>query len=68
VDLAWRDDDGCLVVVDWKTGRAGDIDALVAHHGRQLAAYARALQLALDLPREPRRELWFLARGEVRAC
>jgi hypothetical protein len=54
--------------VDWKTGRAGDIDALVAHHGRQLAAYARALQLALDLPREPRRELWFLARGEVRAC
>jgi ATP-dependent helicase/nuclease subunit A len=68
VDLVWRDEDGGLVVVDWKTGRAGDLDQLVERHGRQLAAYARALRLALALPREPRRELWFVARGEVRAC
>lgn len=68
VDLVWRDDDGQFVVVDWKTGRAGELDELVRLHGEQLAAYARALQSALDLPSMPRRELWFVARGEVRAC
>ena len=67
IDLVWRDDDGGFVVVDWKTGRAGELDELVERHGRQLAAYARALRFALSLPSEPRRELWFVARGEVRA-
>lgn len=67
-DMVWRDDDGRYVVVDWKTDKPRDLDERVRQYGRQLALYSRALQASLGLAEEPRRELWFLALGEVKAC
>ena len=61
VDLVYRDpEDGCLVVVDYKTGRQREADA----HAAQGTRYARAIRDALGLPNEPRFEAWYLAWDE----
>jgi ATP-dependent helicase/nuclease subunit A len=65
VDLLYRDTHGGLVVVDFKTDRTTDRDALRARYGPQLAAYAGAVRRALELPDPPRTELWLLRSGEV---
>ena len=49
IDLLFRDADGSLVIVDYKTDTVTDADALAqraAHYAPQLRAYARALQAA----------------------
>jgi ATP-dependent exoDNAse (exonuclease V) beta subunit len=65
IDLVHRDPlDGGLVVVDFKTDEvrsARELADRASHHAAQGAHYARALQEALDLPRAPRVELWFLS-------
>jgi len=62
-----RDAEG-WAVIDFKTDRLADDaarDAAAAHYRPQLARYARALERALALDAPPRRELWWLERGEV---
>ncbi len=63
VDLLVEDDDGDLVVVDYKTDRASsptEVAAKVEHYRPQLAAYGRALGQALD--REIKRGALVFAR------
>ncbi len=69
MDLVHRDEDGRLVIVDYKSDALEGAQALeqrVAHHAPQLRAYARALASALPHEPPPRAELWFLQLGEVR--
>ncbi|MBL8859899.1 MAG: UvrD-helicase domain-containing protein [Planctomycetes bacterium] len=69
VDLVYRDpESGEIVVVDYKTDAVTDATGArrnAAHHRPQIDAYRTTLQGALNLPRAPRAELWFLAAGEV---
>ena len=65
IDLLYKDANGEIVVADYKTDRAGDSDPLRSRYGEQLAAYADAVRLALDLPERPRMELWMLRTGEI---
>jgi ATP-dependent helicase/nuclease subunit A len=69
IDLVYRDPEGCLVVVDYKSDALEGpqaIDERARHHAPQVQAYARALARALPREAAPRAELWFLAAGEVR--
>jgi ATP-dependent helicase/nuclease subunit A len=69
IDLLYRDPDGRLVVVDYKSDALegpGALDLRARHHAPQLQAYVRALARALPNEKPPRAELWFLAAGEVR--
>ncbi|HVS18025.1 MAG TPA: PD-(D/E)XK nuclease family protein, partial [Planctomycetota bacterium] len=61
-DLVFEEDGG-LVVVDFKTDR-GDDDALCAAYAPQLALYAQALVAALGRP-VLRAELWRLGEGRA---
>ncbi|QDU68720.1 UvrD-helicase domain-containing protein [Engelhardtia mirabilis] len=69
IDLVYRDpgtDE--VVVVDFKTDAVESKAARVERetvYAPQLARYARAVQEALDLPRRPRCELWWIATGEI---
>ncbi len=66
VDLLYRDPaTGELVVADYKTD-TGHIEDRARAYAGQLAAYARAIQHALELPAPPRTELWFLSVGTLR--
>jgi len=69
VDLLYRDpEDGGIVVADYKTDDVAtpeDLARRAAAYAPQGAAYVRAVQEALDLPRPPRFELWFLRAGWV---
>jgi ATP-dependent helicase/nuclease subunit A len=69
VDLLYRDpESGELVVADYKTDQVDDEAALRARallYASQGRTYAEALRRALDLPRPPRFELWFLRAGRV---
>jgi ATP-dependent exoDNAse (exonuclease V) beta subunit len=67
IDLLYREPDGGLVVVDYKTDQveSADLAARAAVYAPQGAAYTRAVQEALALASPPRFELWFLAAGEV---
>jgi ATP-dependent helicase/nuclease subunit A len=56
------EEDGELVVVDYKTDRE-DPEALVDRYRAQLAVYARAIARTLSLPKAPRAELWALRSG-----
>ncbi|MEZ5333059.1 MAG: UvrD-helicase domain-containing protein [Thermoanaerobaculia bacterium] len=63
VDLVHRDDDGRLVIVDFKTDRVEtdeDLAARARAYAPQEALYARAVGEALGLETPPRTELWFL--------
>ena len=69
IDLLYRDPaTNEFVVVDYKTDRV-EGDAALAERARryagQAAHYRRAVQEALELPRPPRFELWFLHAGAV---
>lgn len=52
VDLIFRDDDGTLVIVDYKTDAipAGAVDSRVAYYRPQLEAYARCVYDATGTP------------------
>jgi ATP-dependent helicase/nuclease subunit A len=69
VDLVYTaPESGRLVVADFKSDDVADPAlraARVAAYSTQLTRYARALHEALGLEQEPRRELWWLALGEV---
>ena len=68
VDLLYRDAaSGELVVADYKTDEVAGVELArrAATYASQGAAYVRAVQEALDLPRPPRFELWFVDAGEV---
>lgn len=66
IDLLFRDADGALVIVDYKTDTATDAEALAAragHYAPQLQAYARMLEAATG--ERARAELVFLDSGGV---
>jgi ATP-dependent helicase/nuclease subunit A len=65
IDLLYRDANGEVVVADYKTDRAGDLEARRSRYREQLAIYADAARLALDLPERPRMELWMLRTGKI---
>ncbi len=64
LDLIYRDpESGRLVVVDFKTDRVEDEEAIAeraAAYRPQEELYARAVHLAFGLAGEPATELWFL--------
>lgn len=61
VDAAWRDDDGRVVLVDWKTGRAPDPD-----HSMQVATYVLHAARAWGVePTEVETRLAHLATGHT---
>ncbi len=67
IDLVYRDPDGRLVVVDYKTDRerhAADSPAR-ARYLRQGELYCRALAEALPSPQPPRFEIWWLRHGVI---
>jgi ATP-dependent exoDNAse (exonuclease V) beta subunit len=69
IDLVYRDAEGRLVVVDYKSDAvegAAALDERARHHAPQLQAYARALARALPREAPPRAELWFLGAGALR--
>jgi CRISPR/Cas system-associated exonuclease Cas4 (RecB family) len=45
LDAAWRDDDGHVVLADWKTGRSGEDD-----HSMQVATYVLYASRTWDVP------------------
>jgi ATP-dependent exoDNAse (exonuclease V) beta subunit len=66
IDLLYRDPDtGRLVVADYKTDDPAVIEARVAAYAPQGETYVRALREALELPEDPRFELWFLRADRV---
>jgi ATP-dependent helicase/nuclease subunit A len=66
VDLLYRDDDGRLVVVDYKTDRErGEPGA--ARYAKQGELYCRAVGEALGADPPPRFEIWWLRTGVVEA-
>jgi len=64
IDLLYEDDDGAIVVADYKTDDETDRDALVRRYGPQIRVYVEAVRRALDLEAPPRGELWMLRSGE----
>jgi ATP-dependent helicase/nuclease subunit A len=62
IDLLYRDNDGTIVVADYKTDASDE--GAVARHGGQLDVYARAVRRALPQARV-RAELWMLRTGRV---
>ena len=74
IDLLYRDTDGRLVVVDYKTDRRdaapqgpGPAEARAAY-ARQGALYCAAVGRALAAPQPPRFELWWLRSGEIESA
>ena len=68
IDLVYRDPDGRLVVVDYKSDRVGssqDLDARAQQYAPQGERYVRALSEGLALATPPRFELWFLREGAI---
>ena len=62
IDLLYRDRDGAVVVVDFKTDAVDD-RAIERHRG-QLGVYVRAVRRAMPAERV-RAELWMLRSGRV---
>ncbi len=63
IDLIARDEDGTIVVIDYKTDRETDPAELCRIHGPQLVAYVEAVRDALGLDVPPRAEIWALRAG-----
>ncbi len=63
VDLLYRDDDGEVVVADYKTDREDDPRSLGRRYMDQLGVYAEAVRQAMGLATRPRTELWLLRSG-----
>ena len=64
IDLLYEDEDGTVVVADYKTDDETRETELRDHYGEQLRIYAEAAQQALGLKQPPRRELWMLRSGQ----
>ncbi|MDH3626064.1 MAG: UvrD-helicase domain-containing protein [Acidobacteriota bacterium] len=67
IDLLYRDardGHGGIVVADFKTDLDTDPDRLRDRYSKQLAVYARAVKMALQLPSLPPCEIWALRSGE----
>jgi ATP-dependent helicase/nuclease subunit A len=62
IDLLYRDRDGVIVVVDYKTDASDD--GAIARHGEQLGVYVRAIRRAMPGERV-RAELWMVRSGRV---
>jgi ATP-dependent exoDNAse (exonuclease V) beta subunit len=62
IDLLYRDDDGAIVLADYKTDASDD--RAMARHGEQLGVYLRAVRRAMPGQRV-RAELWMLRSGRV---
>jgi ATP-dependent exoDNAse (exonuclease V) beta subunit len=62
IDLLYRDPDGVIVVVDYKTDASDE--GAVLRHGEQLGVYVRAVRRAMPGERV-RAELWMLRTGRV---
>jgi ATP-dependent exoDNAse (exonuclease V) beta subunit len=62
IDLVYRDDDGSIVVADFKTDSSDE--GALARYGEQVRAYARAVRRALPDERV-RAEIWMLRTGRV---
>jgi ATP-dependent helicase/nuclease subunit A len=60
IDLVYRDTDGGIVIVDYKTDAEEDEQTLRDRYARQLEIYANATRDALNLDQSPRTELWHL--------
>jgi ATP-dependent helicase/nuclease subunit A len=69
IDLLYRDGNGRLVVVDYKTDREGarETDAPPERYAKQGELYCRAVGQALGADPPPRFEIWWLRRGEIEA-
>jgi ATP-dependent helicase/nuclease subunit A len=66
IDLLYRDEDGRLVVVDYKTDRErGEAGAL--RYAKQGQLYCRAVAEALGADPPPRFEIWWLRCGQIEA-
>ena len=68
IDLVYRDRDGALVVVDFKSDRVASARQRAARaeqYAPQGQVYVRALAEGLGLEAPPRFELWFLRDGSV---
>jgi ATP-dependent helicase/nuclease subunit A len=63
IDVIARDENGTIVVIDYKTDRETDPAELCRIHGPQLLAYVEAVQDALGLAVPPRAEIWALRAG-----
>ena len=63
IDCAFEED-GAWVLVDYKTDRADDVQALIARYTEQLAWYARALT---EITGKPVRERWLYALSAGKA-
>jgi ATP-dependent exoDNAse (exonuclease V) beta subunit len=62
IDLLYRDRDGAIVVLDYKTDASDD--GAIARHREQLGVYVRAVRRAMPDERV-RAELWMLRSGRV---
>lgn len=68
IDLLYRDEDGHVVVVDYKTDAIDgplDLDRRSQAYAPQGRVYVRAVQAALGLAVPPRFELWFVGAGQL---
>lgn len=61
---AWFEEDGEIVLVDYKTDRGASAELLAERYRPQLALYARALGM-MEQKRVSARLLWSFARGEA---
>ncbi|MCP3986045.1 MAG: UvrD-helicase domain-containing protein [bacterium] len=67
IDLLYRDEDGQVVVADYKTDSIGhpeELDRRGLAYASQGRAYVRAVQAALALAEPPPFELWFVDVGQ----
>lgn len=65
IDLLYRDEEGRLVVADFKTDDERDSRRLGERYRDQLRIYAEAVRRACALEYLPRTELWLLRAGRV---
>ena len=68
IDLVYRQEDGRLVIADYKTDGLTDAAAIAeraAHYAPQLSAYRAAVRAAFPEEPEPRTELWFLPAARI---
>ena len=65
LDLLYRDNDGNLVVADFKTDRDASDEALRTRYGAQLGVYRETVRRAVDRNGPPRAELWLVRSGRI---
>jgi ATP-dependent helicase/nuclease subunit A len=65
VDLLYRDEQGRVVVADYKTDLGLSPEEAADHYRAQLTVYAEAVMKGLSLDTLPRTELWLLRTGNT---